>query len=183
MNHANQKVIMDDRLNTFNSLYLGFFHESHWYAEGVSFWTHLSIPSTWDFSMNRLLRVSLSLNLLRSLSIPSTWDFSMNLRRYASLWCWLGILSIPSTWDFSMNLNGVSAAGCSLLPFNSLYLGFFHESQRPPAASSSGGLFQFPLLGIFPWITTTLQFCYTHGPRSFNSLYLGFFHESDPVLA
>ena len=114
----------------FNSLYLGFFHESIKRLEhrlhcsedfqfpllGIFPWIQgvssdeaarkicLSIPSTWDFSMNHVFTVNL-LTIHRSLSIPSTWDFSMNLEGSQALGRFPVRLSIPSTWDFSMNLS------------------------------------------------------------------------------
>jgi len=118
---------------TFNSLYLGFFHESHiddtlraCCAE------RLSIPSTWDFSMNPLF-ASGPAGFSRSLSIPSTWDFSMNLKKLTS--------------NTTMTMR----------TFNSLYLGFFHESTQTDKNSTITAItFQFPLLGIFPWILPKL---------------------------
>ena len=137
----------------------------------------LSIPSTWDFSMNRPPAVGSHLCVF-NLSIPSTWDFSMNHFMFVKTgYAKYYLLSIPSTWDFSMNLVFKSiVVECLHVSFNSLYLGFFHESTLmdicgrlyrqklsiPSTWDFSMNqiefriakclylIFQFPLLGIFP---------------------------------
>ena len=144
----------------------------------------LSIPSTWDFSMNRCLIRLLSLVIgfpFNSLYLGFFHESLMymgtvGMHAYLTFqfpllgifpWIWLlevlsadqnFKLSIPSTWDFSMNRSDiVTVADITKTAFNSLYLGFFHES------------------------TTTIQASATLKKCSFNSLYLGFFHESSSL--
>ncbi len=123
---------------------------------------------------------------------------------------WLGILAVKVICTFNSLYLGFlheSATGrCCLTwittaSFNSLYLGFLHESTERIRAARQATSFQFPLLGISPWISSPyldsnvanyiFQFpllgispwigaihAIGHEIMAFNSLYLGFLHES-----
>ena len=119
------------------------------------------------------------------LSIPSIWDFSLKLNKTYTVWeakifnfqfPLYGIflwnrhtrsephsghaLSIPSIWDFSLKLSISKFSSVPLtVTFNSLYMGFFSETQYGHLSTS------FPHLG-----------------HSFNSLYMGFFSETHPQI-
>ncbi len=146
-------------LQTFNSLYLGFLHES-----AVTWKTHdkrrarLSIPSTWDFSMNQNECENMSYRNYGYLSIPSTWDFSMN-HQWESGWWSNKWYTFNSLYLGFLHESAKSEETMTLLfrPFNSLYLGFLHESQRDfKTEEEAKAYFQFPLLGISPWIEITI---------------------------
>ena len=141
---------------TFNSLYLGFFHESN--------------------SCNKII-----LNSIYIFQFPLLGIFPWILTQVVGVHSNLPDLSIPSTWDFSMNHHTFGSRAVShIFSFNSLYLGFFHESRcrvcrgtrllsflsipstwdfsmnqtrRSHRLPRRFTVFQFPLLGIFPWIS------------------------------
>ncbi len=128
MNRNAKRSTWNDAKATFNSLYLGFLHESDRVRScalvhvlcfqfpllGISPWISclaahayescscLSIPSTWDFSMNQVWGI-----------VQSSWLLTFNSLYLGFLhesdWCvhcncnFPNTLSIPSTWDFSMN--------------------------------------------------------------------------------
>jgi len=140
----------------------------------------LSIPITWDFSMNQKQRYSAYVDLIcfqfPLLGISPWIDFEFEgLRRTginfqfpllgispwiaivpSSSFCQACSLSIPITWDFSMNR-------------------WVREEQRPLRRSA----FQFPLLGISPWIIAAVLASDVVETLTFNSHYLGFLHESN----
>ena len=120
-----QQVNIHD--STFNSHYLGFLHESRQDPGGPP-WTgpYLSIPITWDFSMNHY-----GGSLLSFLKEPFNSHYLGFLHESPPCWVWVHVtvcLSIPITWDFSMNQTLILKAECSKSSFNSHYLGFLHES-------------------------------------------------------
>ena len=115
------------------------------------------------------------------LSIPSTWDFSMNPHRKRLRRQVCPNLSIPSTWDFSMNHTlSPNLPFCLLTPFNSLYLGFLHESLHKRSQNPGDPAWTFNSLYLgFLHESKRCLFCSKPIRKpSFNSLYLGFLHES-----
>ena len=113
------------------------------------------------------------------LSIPITWDFSMNpypmIRRniFQTLFQFplLGI----SPWIRLV----LPHPHFDLASFNSHYLGFLHESKSDRYSDDKQEcFFQFPLLGISPWIPTNPTNPTNPVVPTFNSHYLGFLHES-----
>jgi hypothetical protein len=117
---------------TFNSLYLEFYHESFcWFAGDNRTDNILSIPSTWDFTMN-LCFYHVPQSLLHILSIPSTWDFPMN----------------PILFMGFLPCIAKSKAQGMTVPesFNSPYLEFFHAFPVwDGTIKFTIGSFQFPL--------------------------------------
>ena len=117
---------------------MGFFLEPRLNSLKDSSGVYLSIPSTWDFSLNQD-QAKKTMCPKALLSIPSTWDFSLNLwgKCLYRLLCLL--LSIPSTWDFSLN------------------------QKRYWQLRKASKNFQFPLHGIFPWTRPLIWLLFVDG--------------------
>ena len=190
---------------SFNSLYLGFLHESTPDVKVSASWQSFQFPllgispwipdgaGTWGLSLARAFN-SLYLGFLHESHCSRIRLDSFTVYFQFPL---LGI----SPW---ISMRTERADHTIWMTFNSLYLGFLHESAKSLSETNNWAtIFQFPLLGISPWISLTLltsqppslrlsipstwdfsmnrmamQSQQPRMPKAFNSLYLGFLHES-----
>ena len=117
---------------------------------------NLSIPSTWDFSMHRLIP---------STGVQCELCFQFPLLGIFPCIPSSGLIRVLDRENFQFPLLGIfpcismhlGRSGKNvrkrMRTFNSLYLGFFHASHGGRRVSDESEFFQFPLLGIFPCIS------------------------------
>ena len=140
----------------FNSLYMGFFSETDltekWYVEEyVDFQFPLYGIFLWNTEKLEDIRI-----LNKYFQFPLYGIFLWNWTHQKAYRTRIGHLSIPSIWDFSLKQNAFAdwAYKCKSRSFNSLYMGFFSETQAFRRRSSGDSI-------------------------TFNSLYMGFFSETE----
>ena len=170
-------------LSTFNSLYLGFFHASTKFPRSSFLFSFFQFPLLGIFPCI-FREIDFDKDSRKTFQFPLLGIFPcIRCRSEAPLTpTWIPFNSLYLGF-FHASLPPLKATTHFPFSFNSLYLGFFHASLSHSYSSGHGlfTTFNSLYLGFFHASGREIHICIAVS-IPFNSLYLGFFHASDLVF-